>query len=142
MTPSVRINAHLAIPERELEFSFSRSGGPGGQNVNKRDTRVELVFDVANSPSLGPRQRARLLEALAARLDPSGRLRLVASNERSQAANREEAVDRLRQVLVDGLHVPKPRRATRPSRSAVARRVDEKKARSRIKRDRAWKPEA
>src|SRR5215831_5154962 len=78
---ALRVSRTVVIPLGELELRFSRSGGPGGQNVNTRSTRVEVVFDVANSPSLGPRQRARLLARLAGRLDADGNLRVVASEE-------------------------------------------------------------
>lgn len=140
--PGVRITRSLQIPDGELSFRFSRAGGPGGQNVNTRDTRVELVFDVAGSASLGPRQRARLMEKLANRLDSEGVLHVTVSDERSQARNREIALERFRTLLQDALRAdPKPRRKTRPSRAARERRMQEKKARSRKKRERAWKPD-
>ena len=121
---------------------FSRSGGPGGQNVNTRSTRVEVVFDVAGSPSLGPRQRARVADKLGGRLDTDGKLRVVASEERSQAQNRELALGRLRDLLAEALRPdPPPRRPTRPSKSAVERRLASKRARSRIKRERSSVPE-
>ena len=121
---------------------FSRSGGPGGQNVNTRSTRVEVVFDVAGSPSLGPRQRARITDKLGGRLDTDGRLRVVASEERSQAQNRELALGRLRDLLAEALRPdPPPRRPTRPSKGAVERRLASKRARSRIKRERSSVPE-
>src|SRR2546425_1255346 len=104
----IRISRTVVVPYGELEFRFSRSGGPGGQNVNTRDTRVEVVFDVARSPSLGPRQRARLTERLGGRLDTEGRLRVVASEERSQAQNRDLAVNRLPDLLPAAR--PPPRR--------------------------------
>lgn len=138
----VRVTRSLAIPTRELRFRFSRSGGPGGQNVNRRETRVELLFDVAGSPSLGPRQRARVMERLRHRLDDSGRLRIVASQARTQAANREIATDRLRKLLADALRSEPPaRRPTRPSARATERRLHSKRRRSRTKRERAWRPE-
>lgn len=134
----LRVGRGVVIPARALRFRFSRAGGPGGQNVNRRDTRVELVFDVAGSPSLGPRQRARLLEALAHRLDAEGRLRIVARSERSQAQNRARAVERLRALLADALaREPKPRVATRPTRGAEERRLAAKRARARRKSERA-----
>lgn len=136
MVDAVRVNNHLAIPPAEFDFRFSRSGGPGGQNVNKRDTRVELIFNVGRSPSLGPRQRAWILERLANRIDAEGRLRIVASRQRTQAANREEAVQRLGQVLSDALKVREPRRPTRPSAAARERRLEAKRARARIKSSR------
>ena len=142
MADGIRITRSLELPPRELTFRFSRSGGPGGQNVNVRDTRVEVVFDVAGSPSLGPRQRARLLDKLGSRLDSEGRLHVVSSDERSQARNRELAVERLRDVLADALRPDPPkRRKTRPSAASRERRLREKKARSRTKRERTWKPE-
>ena len=119
------------VPLGELEWRFSRSGGPGGQHANTADTRVEVRFDVASSPSLGPRQRARLLE----RLGPT--VRVVASDERSQARNRELALARLAERLSTALRTERPRLATRPSTSARAARVQSKRRRSETKRLRA-----
>jgi ribosome-associated protein len=126
----VRITSALTIPLSELQFRFSPSGGPGGQHANKVSTRVELRFDVAHSPTLGPRQRARLLE----RLGPE--VRVVADDERSQLRNRQVAVERFRSRLATALHVDKPRRATRPSRGAKERRLEEKRRLSERKRNR------
>ena len=138
----ISITDSLSIPTEELTFRFSRSGGPGGQNVNKRDTRVELVFDVAGSPSLDERQRARAAERLGKRLDSSGRLHIVVSDERSQFQNRERAIERFQDVMAEALKPPPPvRRKTKPSAGARQRRLDEKTRRSRIKRDRKWRPE-
>ncbi|MGH2719547.1 MAG: alternative ribosome rescue aminoacyl-tRNA hydrolase ArfB [Actinomycetota bacterium] len=138
----LRISRSVVVPLGELELRFSRSGGPGGQNVNTRDTRVEVVFDAARSPSLGPRQRARVMERLAGRLDSEGRLRVVASEERSQSQNREAALSRLAAVLADALRPdPPPRRPTKPSASARRRRVETKRARGRLKRERRDVPE-
>lgn len=132
----------MVIPLGEVDLRFSRSGGPGGQNVNTRSTRVEAVFDVAGSPSLGPRQRARVLTKLTGRLDSDGRLRVVASEERSQAQNRELAVGRLQNLLAEALRPdPPPRRPTKPSRGSVERRLASKRARSRTKRDRSSVPD-
>jgi len=127
---AVRISASLAIPLSELQFRFSPSGGPGGQHANKVNTRVELRFDVAGSPSLGPRQRARLVD----RLGPE--VRLVADDERSQLRNRELAVQRFRQRMADALRIEKPRRPTRPSRGAKERRLMAKRRVSERKRAR------
>jgi ribosome-associated protein len=126
----VRVTSSLAIPLSELQFRFSPSGGPGGQHANKVNTRVELRFDVARSPSLGPRQRARLID----RIGPE--VRVVADDERSQRRNRELAVERFRARLADALHVEKPRRPTRPSRGAKERRLTEKRHLSERKRSR------
>src|SRR5437763_7202012 len=134
----LRVSRTVVIPLGELDLRFSRSGGPGGQNVNPRSTRVEVVFDVAGSPSLGPRQRARLLSKLAGRLDAAGTLRVVASEERSQAQNRELALGRLRDLLAEALRPDPPaRRPTKPSQGATERRLADKRARSRIKRERS-----
>ena len=125
------VSRSCRIPMEELEWRFSSSGGPGGQHANTSNTRVEVRFDVAGSPSLGPRQRARLLE----RLGPV--VRAVAADERSQARNRQIAVERLRARLADGLRVEAPRRPTRPSRSARHARLEDKRQRSQTKRLRA-----
>ena len=132
----LEVSPALHLPLAELEFRASRSGGPGGQHVNTSSTRVELWWDVANSPALSEEQRRRLLERLAARLDGSGRLRLVASGSRSQLRNREEALERLREVVAAALVVPKVRKRTRPSRAAKAARLEAKRRRATVKRDR------
>jgi ribosome-associated protein len=115
------VSPTLVIPLAELGWRFSRSGGPGGQHANTADTRVEVRFDVAASPSLGPRQRARLLE----RIGPE--VRVAASDERSQARNRDLALRRLADRLRDALRVDPPRRATRPTRASVQRRLKDKR---------------
>ncbi len=117
----LRVSSSLAIPLDELTWRFSRSGGPGGQHANTADTRVEVRFDVAGSPSLGPRQRARLLE----RLGPE--VRAMAADERSQARNRERALERLADRLAGALRVEPPRRATRPTAASVERRLESKR---------------
>ncbi len=114
----------------ELHLRFSPSGGPGGQHANKVNTRVELRFDISGSPSLGPRQRARLLE----RLGPE--LRLVVDDERSQIRNRQLAMERFRERMAAAMHVEKARRPTRPSRGATERRLAAKRRQSERKRDR------
>lgn len=126
----------LQLPISELEFRASRSGGPGGQHVNTSSTRVEVWWDVRASPSLSEAQRQRLLTRLATRLDSAGRLRLVSSTSRSQLRNREDATERLREIVARALAVPKPRKRTRPTRAAKAARVDAKRRRSSVKRDR------
>ena len=132
------IGRGVVIPASELTVKFSRSGGPGGQNVNKRDTRVEVVFDVAGSSALDPELRRRATSRLRGKLDAHGRLRIVSSTERSQARNRERAFESLREVLVDALRPPPPaRRATKPTKAAKERRLASKKTRGRVKRQRA-----
>ena len=126
----LRVTSGLAIPLAELTWRFSRSGGPGGQHANTADTRVEVRFDVAGSPSLGPRQRARLQERL------GDEVRVVASDERSQARNREVALRRLADRLAEGLRVEAPRRPTRPTQASVRRRLDAKRRQAGRKADR------
>ncbi len=131
----VRVSPSLTIPLSELQVRFSPSGGPGGQHANKVNTRVELRFDIDGSPSLGPRQRARLLE----RLGPE--LRVVVDDERSQVRNRQLAVERFRQRMAAALHVQKARRPTRPSRGAKERRLADKRQLSERKRSRNRRPD-
>jgi ribosome-associated protein len=124
----LRVSGSLHIPLSELEWRFTGSGGPGGQHANTANTRVELRFDVAGSPSLGPRQRARLLD----KLGPS--VRVVASDERSQARNRQLALERLRDRLAGALRVERPRRPTRPTAGSRERRLESKRRQSQRKR--------
>jgi ribosome-associated protein len=129
-TDLIRVTPSLSIPLSELQFRFTPSGGPGGQHANKVNTRVELRFDVARSPSLGPRQRARLMQ----RLGPE--VRVTADDERSQVRNRQLAVERFRTRVADALHIEKTRRPTRPSRGAKERRLSAKRHQSERKRQR------
>jgi ribosome-associated protein len=126
----------IAVPEAELRVRTTRSGGPGGQNVNKVETRVELVWDIQGSPSLDERLRTRLLQRLASRLDSEGRLRLVAAEHRSQARNRDEVMTRLREVVRVALTPQRRRIATRPSRGSKLRRMDAKREQGEKKRRR------
>jgi ribosome-associated protein len=133
----LRIGRTLVIPERELSERFSRSSGPGGQGVNTADSRVELSFDVAASPSLPAATRSRMLARLEGRL-VGGVLTLASSEHRTQLANRRAARDRMADVLTAAAAPPpRPRRPTKPSRRAKQRRLDEKKKRSRTKQSRA-----
>jgi ribosome-associated protein len=125
------VSGSCAIGLDELEWRFTGSGGPGGQHANTANTRVEVRFDVAASPSLGPRQKARLVE----RLGPV--VRVVAADTRSQHRNRELALDRLRSRLAAALRVPRTRVPTRVSRAATERRLQEKRRHSERKRGRA-----
>jgi ribosome-associated protein len=130
-SPAVlRVTPTCVIRMDELDWRFSASGGPGGQHVNTANTRAEVRFDIAGSASLGPRQRARLLE----RLGPE--LRVVASDERSQLRNRELALERLRSRLAEALRVQTPRRPTKPTRAAKEKRLEKKRHRSETKRRR------
>jgi ribosome-associated protein len=132
---SLDVGAARPLPLDELDFRFSRSGGPGGQHVNTSSTRVEVIWDVAASPSLNERERRRLVERLGGRLDSAGRLRVVAQDERSQRRNRGLALDRLADLVREALAPPPPpRRATRPTATARRERVDQKRRAGETKR--------
>lgn len=130
------INDKLALPAAELQFRFTTGGGPGGQHVNKTATRVTLLFDVANSPSLDEATRACLLDRLASRLDRRGVLHVDVQESRSQWQNRATAVARLQQLLAEALTVQPERRPTRPSRRARQERLAEKKRHGAVKQER------
>jgi ribosome-associated protein len=132
----IQVDDSFAISEEELSFVTSRSGGPGGQNVNKLETRVTARFDLA-SPSLDEQRRARIRERLGTRISRAGVLAVTSQRHRTQAANREAAAARLVELLRDALAERPPRRPTRPGRAARARRLDTKRQRSRRKRERA-----
>ena len=131
----------LEIPLSELRFKFSRSSGPGGQNVNKLNTRAELYFDFAHSGVLSQMQRQRIAEKLSARL--SGRGELVVNSERfrTQGRNREDCLDKLAALLAEAIKPPPPKRKkTRPGRAAQARRLEGKKRHADKKKSRRRPP--
>src|SRR4051794_34058812 len=132
----IPIDDQLAIPDEDVTFATSRSGGPGGQNVNKLETRVTLRFDLARSGALSEEQKLRLRERLATRITRDGVLHITSQRHRTQGANREAAVERFAELLRDNLREEAPRRKTRPSRAAKARRLDEKRRQSQRKRER------
>jgi ribosome-associated protein len=140
MAEVVRITPEIEIPVEELEFRTSRSSGPGGQGVNTTDSRVELRFDLAGSPSIPPEAKERAMRRLASRVDSAGRLRLVAQNQRSQLANRRDATERLAAMLASAVAAPRARRPTRPSATAAARRVESKRRRASTKQLRQRPP--
>jgi ribosome-associated protein len=138
MADDLRVNSWLVIPASELHERFSRSSGPGGQSVNTTDSRVELSFDVRRSPSLPEYARERALDRLGSRL-ADGVLTVASSVERSQLMNRVAARARLVSLLRDAVAPPpRSRVATRPSRAAKARRVEDKRRRSQTKRNRRY----
>jgi ribosome-associated protein len=133
----IEVTGQLAIPEHELTFTASRSSGPGGQHVNKVSSRVTLLFDVAASPSLSEQQKHRILARLATRITKDGVLRVVSQKYRSQAANRNAAVERLVILLREALAPVPSRRKTTVSPATKQRRLEEKKRRARLKQQRA-----
>ena len=132
----IDVTPGLAIPDAELSFAASRSGGPGGQNVNKVATKVTLTFAVASSPSLTDEQRVRILARLATRISKDGVLRVVSQRHRTQGANRAAALERFVALLAAALAVEPDRVPTRPTRVSRQRRVSEKKLRARTKQTR------
>ena len=133
------INATVAIPCTELVVRASRAGGPGGQHVNTSSTRVEISWNARASSALSDTQRARVLQSLASRLDGEGSLRVVASDTRSQRQNRDLAEERLALMIRRALVVPRKRKATKPTRASVERRLEGKKRSGTLKRERRWK---
>jgi ribosome-associated protein len=132
----IEILPGVAIREDELTFAASRSGGPGGQNVNKVATRVTLRFDVVDSPSLSPDQKSRILERLATRISKGRFLQVVSQRHRTQAANRRASLERFVELVRLALTQEAPRVPTRPGRAAAEQRVAAKKLRARIKQSR------
>jgi ribosome-associated protein len=133
----ILINDSLEIPDEELFFEFSRSSGPGGQNVNKVSTRVTLLFDVKRSPSLTEEQRSRITRRLRTRITKAGILRITSQKHRSQSANREAARERFSELLREALRRTRPRRKTKVPKAVREKRLQEKKQRGRLKRQRS-----
>jgi ribosome-associated protein len=133
----VIINERISIPEEELTFTASRSGGPGGQHVNKVSTKIILKFNVLSSPSLSEEDKDLIAGRLGNRIDKDGFLHVVSQSTRSQLSNRELAVERFVELLQTALKQLPPRKKTRVSRAAKERRLEEKKQRSGLKRERS-----
>jgi ribosome-associated protein len=132
----IQINPGVGVSEHEVSFSFERSPGPGGQNVNKVNTRVTLQFDVGRSTSLSNQQKGRVRETLSGRIGQDGVLRIVSSKERTQLANRRAAVNRFIELLADAFLPVKTRVKTRPTAGSQRRRVEAKTQRGAVKRTR------
>jgi ribosome-associated protein len=135
----IQITPDISICEDELIFKASRSSGPGGQNVNKVNTRVTLLFDVANCDDFSDVQKQRILTRLASRADKNGVIRVVSQKFRTQKANRRLAVERLQQLLADALRTRPARKKTRIPYAIKQRRLEEKRRRSLLKQQRAKK---
>ena len=134
---ALRVRSGLVLPASELSVRRTRSGGPGGQHVNKVATRVELEFDVEGSTVLSLEEKARIRARLGSRMSRAGVLRVVAQSERSQARNESEARRRLAALLERALAIAPPRRPTRPTAASRNQRLEAKRRRSAIKRGRS-----
>ena len=133
----IRVTAHISIDEREIQESFVRASGPGGQNVNKLSTAVQLRFDVRGSPSLPTEVRARLERLAGARLTRDGVLVITAQSHRTQGRNRPDALDRLVALIRRAAVVPRTRRPTKPTKASRERRIESKKHKAGLKLRRA-----
>jgi ribosome-associated protein len=130
------VNDQLIIPAAELQVGFARSGGPGGQNVNKVESKVELRWNPAQSAVLGDADRDWLIERLAGRLTQAGDLLVTSTRTRDQAKNRDDAMTKMGAIVRAALERPKPRKRRQPSRAAKERRIQEKKRRAEVKQAR------
>tara|TARA_B100000700_G_C14861256_1_gene768774 strand:+ start:276 stop:689 length:414 start_codon:yes stop_codon:yes gene_type:complete len=132
----IKIHSELIIPSNEIKWRFSRSSGAGGQNVNKNDTRVEIIFDIERSKSLNPRQKYRLKEKLKNKL-ANNCIRIAIQDKRTQYQNRAMALIRLGELIRENITPPpKPRRITKPTKASQTRRIESKKKRSQVKQSR------
>ena len=136
----IRITPNILIDEREIEEAFVRASGPGGQNVNKLASAVQLRFDVRHSPSLPPDVRERLEGLAGARLTRDGVLVIIAQRHRTQLRNRQDALDRLTDLIRRAAIAPRRRRPTKPTPASRERRIESKKRRAGIKKLRGAKP--
>lgn len=135
------INSHITIPADELQFTFARSSGPGGQNVNKVASKATLRWDVRETPSLPEDVKQRFLTTYQSRLTTLGEILIVSQESRDQPRNIEICREKLRQMILAVVRPPKKRRATKPTKGSQTRRLNEKKSRSQVKEGRRFRPE-
>jgi ribosome-associated protein len=135
----IKVSPHLSLDESEVDFSFIRSSGPGGQNVNKVSTAVQLRFDVLNSPSLLPEQKQRLIWLAGRLANPQGVLLIEAKRFRTQERNKTDAIERLVKLTQQAIRKPKKRIPTRPGRAARENRLKQKKLHGEVKKTRTKK---
>ncbi len=138
----IEISGRVRIPEREIDWDFAHSGGPGGQNVNKVSSQARLRFDIDASEALGPEEKRRIRAALGNRITADGVLQIAASESRSQLSNRRIAKERFRELLAEALRPPKRRKRTRPTRASRQRRLDEKRKTAEKKARRQTPPDS
>jgi ribosome-associated protein len=139
VTIALIINDKVQVPLSELTYTASRSSGPGGQHVNTTDSRIQVRWNVLDSAALTETEKALVQNTLASRLTEAGDLILASDTHRSQRRNREEVTERLASLVREALIPPKPRKKTRPTRASKEKRLDEKRKKSRTKKDRGQK---
>jgi len=139
VTIALIINDKVQVPLSELTFTASRSSGPGGQHVNTTDSRIQVRWNVLDSAALTETEKALVQNTLASRLTEAGDLILASDTHRSQRRNREEVTQRLASLVCEALIPPKPRKKTKPTRASKEKRLDEKRKKSRTKKDRGQK---
>jgi ribosome-associated protein len=135
------INSHISIPADELQFTFARSSGPGGQNVNKVASKATLRWDVRGTPSLPEDVKQRFLTTYQSRLTTLGEILIVSQESRDQPRNIEICREKLRQMILAVVRAPKKRRATKPTKGSQTRRLNEKKSRAQVKEGRRFRPD-